>query len=186
MTKEQWHVVKFMTMIGRDSLPNSPTIPSVEIIQLRARLMLEECLETIDAMGIQIEIGISRTSIYNGVCIIDVNSDIEFRNHHNCDMVLVADGLADSHYIGYCGTGNAFGIDMEKVFDEVHRSNMTKLWTDQEVQDNKYFIEVQHTKKYVNCVGDRHWCVKDLSGKVIKSPSYSPANISAVLDSQGK
>jgi len=42
-----------------------------------------------------------------------------------CDVVEVADALADLLYVVY-GAALAWGIDMERVFAEVHRSNMTK------------------------------------------------------------
>jgi predicted HAD superfamily Cof-like phosphohydrolase len=41
------------------------------------------------------------------------------------DLVEVADGLADLLYV-VLGTCVAHGIDIQPIFDEVHRSNMTK------------------------------------------------------------
>ena len=41
------------------------------------------------------------------------------------DLVEVADGLADILYV-VLGTCVAHGIDIQAIFDEVHRSNMTK------------------------------------------------------------
>jgi len=45
------------------------------------------------------------------------------------DIVEVADALADILYVTY-GAGLAFGIDLDKCFAEVQRSNMTKLGED--------------------------------------------------------
>jgi predicted HAD superfamily Cof-like phosphohydrolase len=42
------------------------------------------------------------------------------------DIVEVADALTDILYVTY-GAGLAFGIDLDKCFAEVQRSNMTKL-----------------------------------------------------------
>jgi len=42
------------------------------------------------------------------------------------DLVEVADALADIIYIA-CGTAVSYGIPLDKVFEEVHRSNMAKL-----------------------------------------------------------
>jgi predicted HAD superfamily Cof-like phosphohydrolase len=42
------------------------------------------------------------------------------------DLVQIADALADMIYIA-CGTAVAYGIPLDKVFAEVHRSNMAKL-----------------------------------------------------------
>jgi predicted HAD superfamily Cof-like phosphohydrolase len=45
---------------------------------------------------------------------------IESRN-----LIAIADAIADVLYVMY-GTAVAYGIDMEPVFQEIHRSNMTK------------------------------------------------------------
>ena len=42
------------------------------------------------------------------------------------DIVEVADALTDILYVTY-GAGHAFGIDLDKCFDEVQKSNMSKL-----------------------------------------------------------
>jgi predicted HAD superfamily Cof-like phosphohydrolase len=42
------------------------------------------------------------------------------------DIVEIADALADMIYIA-CGTAVAYGIPLDKVFAEVHHSNMAKL-----------------------------------------------------------
>ena len=44
----------------------------------------------------------------------------------NNDLLEVADALTDILYVTY-GAGHAFGIDLEKCFDEVQNSNMSKL-----------------------------------------------------------
>jgi len=47
----------------------------------------------------------------------------------NQDLLEIADALTDILYVVY-GAGHAFGIDLDDCFDEVHRSNMTKLGED--------------------------------------------------------
>ena len=44
----------------------------------------------------------------------------------NGDLLEVADALTDILYVTY-GAGHAFGIDLDKCFDEVQNSNMSKL-----------------------------------------------------------
>ena len=44
----------------------------------------------------------------------------------NKDIKEVADALTDILYVTY-GAGHAFGIDLDKCFNEVQRSNMSKL-----------------------------------------------------------
>ena len=47
----------------------------------------------------------------------------------NSDIKEVADALTDILYVTY-GAGHAFGIDLDKCFEEVQRSNMSKLDND--------------------------------------------------------
>ena len=44
----------------------------------------------------------------------------------NKDLVEVADALTDILYVTY-GAGHAFGINLDKCFNEVQKSNMSKL-----------------------------------------------------------
>ena len=71
------------------------------------------------------------------------------------DLVGIADALADIVYVIY-GTALTYGIDLDSVLREVHRSNMSKLDS-----DGKPLIR-----------GD---------GKVIKSAQYFPPDIATVL-----
>lgn len=71
------------------------------------------------------------------------------------DIVEVADALTDILYVTY-GAGLAFGIDLDKCFAEVQRSNMTKL----DIDGQPIYRE---------------------DGKVIKGPNYDPPNIKKVL-----
>lgn len=71
-------------------------------------------------------------------------------------IVDVADSIADSLVV-IIGTACAFGIDIQPVFDEVMRSNMTKFVDGYRRDD----------------------------GKWIKGPSYTPANIKPILEAQG-
>ena len=47
----------------------------------------------------------------------------------NKDLIEVADALTDLLYVTY-GAGHAFGIDLDKCFNEVQNSNMSKLGED--------------------------------------------------------
>lgn len=42
------------------------------------------------------------------------------------DMVQIADALTDLLYVVY-GAGHSFGLDLDECFEEVHKSNMSKL-----------------------------------------------------------
>ena len=47
----------------------------------------------------------------------------------NKDLLEVADALTDILYVAY-GAGHAFGINLDKCFEEVQNSNMSKLGGD--------------------------------------------------------
>ena len=67
------------------------------------------------------------------------------------NIIEVADALCDQIVV-VLGAGAAFGIDLDKCFDEVHRSNMSKLSEDGKPIYNEY-------------------------GKVMKGPNYSPPDL---------
>ena len=71
------------------------------------------------------------------------------------DIIEVADALTDILYVTY-GAGHAFGIDLDKCFQEVQNSNMSKLG-----QDGKPIYNDQ--------------------GKVMKGPNYFKPNLTRFL-----
>ena len=70
----------------------------------------------------------------------------------NNDLLEVADALTDILYVTY-GAGHAFGIDLDKCFDEVQKSNMSKL-------------------------GENGEPIYNESGKVMKGPNYFKPDLS--------
>jgi predicted HAD superfamily Cof-like phosphohydrolase len=71
------------------------------------------------------------------------------------DLLEVADALTDILYVTY-GAGHAFGINLDKCFDEVQNSNMSKLDSDGKPIYNE-------------------------SGKVMKGPDYFKPDLSKFL-----
>ena len=71
------------------------------------------------------------------------------------DLIEVADALTDILVVTY-GAGVAFGIDLDKCFKEVHRSNMSKLSEDGKPIFNEF-------------------------GKVMKGPNYFKPNLKQYL-----
>ncbi len=71
------------------------------------------------------------------------------------NLLEVADALTDLLYVTY-GAGHAFGINLDKCFDEVQKSNMSKLGLDgKPIYSDK--------------------------GKVLKGPKYFKPNLSHFL-----
>ena len=72
------------------------------------------------------------------------------------DLVEVADALTDILYVTY-GAGHAFGINLDKCFEEVQNSNMSKLGSDgKPIYNDK--------------------------GKVMKGPNYFKPNLGKFIE----
>ena len=74
----------------------------------------------------------------------------------NKDLLEVADALTDILYVTY-GAGHAFGIDLDKCFEEVQSSNMSKL-------------------------GENDKPIYNESGKVMKGPKYFKPNLTKFVN----
>ena len=127
MKKQLNHVEKFHDTFG---IPNEYTPKATisnDLIDLRFKLMAEENEEYLEAAK-------------------------------NGDMVEVADALGDMMYI-LCGTILSHGMQhkIEEVFEEIQRSNMSKLG-----EDGKPIYRAD--------------------GKVMKGPGYFKPNIKAILE----
>jgi hypothetical protein len=101
------------------------------------------------------------------------------------------DAIGDSIYVLYYCL-NAMGVyDFAPFFNEIHRSNMTKLWTWVEINSPSYYsrkadfeeLEVPVAIGLVNPtkVNDRLFIVRNKLGKLIKSPSYSKPDLKSIL-----
>ena len=79
---------------------------------------------------IKIKPGLSTEKI-NKLRVNLINEELEeFKEAiKNNDLKEVADALTDILYVTY-GAGHAFGINLDKCFDEVQKSNMSKLGDD--------------------------------------------------------
>jgi hypothetical protein len=120
MNQNQARVRQWMEN-AQENLPSFPTIPNADVRRLCARLILEEALETVNAMGIQA----SLTANSHGMLRIE---DIYFKD-----------------------TG-----------------------------------EVDQTTCKVITLKDGKFCVRDKGNKIMKSPSYSPADDASILAYQVK
>ncbi len=172
-------VHEFMTTFGQE-VPAKPCIPSLDIRKLRAKLILEEALETIDALGFNIVKNSSRGKRWNEWIPETVKDLSVEESSKEPNLTSLIDGLCDLDYVSRCGTAIACGITEEvlnKAQNEVHRSNMSKLWTQKEIDALAPCLY-----SYEKISNNEHcYLVKNPDGKVIKSPSYSPANLEQFL-----
>ena len=91
-------------------------------------------------------------------------------------LVQYLDAICDLLYVvhGAALVAGFSGQQVEDAFAEVHRSNMSKLWSADE-------IECIPGGCFSSHAGDGRYIVRRNDGKVIKSPSYSPANLHPII-----
>jgi predicted HAD superfamily Cof-like phosphohydrolase len=88
------------------------------------------------------------------------------------DKTEYLDAVGDLLYVVY-GAALAAGFSPHQVdaaFTEIHRSNMSKVWTDDEIHSIPADCRSHR-------VGDNRHIVRRTDGKIVKSPSYSPARL---------
>lgn len=184
MKNAQNTVREWMEQFGQDC-PEKAEIPSLEIRKLRARLMLEECLETISALGLRVD--------FDHCAYGAVIGSAKFNKWGTPNLAQIQDGCSDLHVVTL-GTEVACGLQASPAFNEVMRSNFSKMWTEKEVTEKfcregclptglpLKFRDLTAVKVKRSCENDRCWVVKDSSGKALKSPSYSPANLKPLTE----
>jgi len=119
-----------------------PTVLDRETAEFRKELIVEEFKETLEELGYFF----GRADCVDCTCSPNGNTEI--------NLTKLAKEMADLLYVVY-GTAVTYGIDLDAVFAEVHRSNMSKLTADGKV-------------------------LRREDGKVLKSDQYRPADLSTV------
>lgn len=167
-------------------LADKPTasIPT-PVLELRCRLLLEEVLEFCFAAGFKVSALVFRDGKQQ-IDIVPITGQYQL-SKIPASLVGMADALGDIQYVND-GAANVLGIDLEPIADEVHRSNMSKLWYDQcfckqklekLYKENGISEPIDHIEG--ECELIQGYSRKDEYGKSIKPPDYSPADIATVL-----
>jgi predicted HAD superfamily Cof-like phosphohydrolase len=108
----QKRIDMFMRLAGQE-VPSLPALPAPEIRKLRASLILEEALETIDALGCHVE--------------ADGEGNYWIGNPDGAaDLALAIDGCADLSVVTI-GTLTALGVDDQPVLRLVDDNNLAKF-----------------------------------------------------------
>lgn len=146
-------------------LLHEPGIPPLPIRILRASLMLEECMETIQkGLGLDIHFDVAKVkdnalsltsfAVYGTVNFEDLH--FEPAKDRQPSLIEIADGLADQEVVNL-GTAESCCLDLQPVFDEVMDNN------DLKIQNGSF---------------------NDL-GKLVKPPGHPAPDIKKVLLDQG-
>jgi predicted HAD superfamily Cof-like phosphohydrolase len=202
MTPEQQMVAQFMREVAGQEFYTTPTLRTPEIHKLQFSLMREEAIE-LYAAEIDRDIGAIADAIGDLKYVV-----CNTANAHG--LILRTNGASDCEiesrigtclrqYVKYCKSGalpeiklyldklnewcelkaRLRHIPLSEVFAEIHRSNMTKLWTRAEI--NVASLQDGWTYRWIETSSRRCCRVKNELGKLIKSPSYSPANLKPIL-----
>lgn len=138
-------VIEFHNIFRPGSVAAVPRLLQLDKSVLRCRLIAEELAEYAQATGVKLDITIESGQYY-------YTAD---GSHEVLSSLEAADALGDILYVTY-GAAAEHGFPINEVFNEIHRSNMTKLGA-----DGQPII---------------------VDGKVQKGPGYRKPDIKAVLD----
>lgn len=132
---------------------SSPTIPAKNRADLRVSLLAEELKELQEAI-------------------------------ENNDLVEVADALCDLQYV-LAGAIHEFGLGakFKTLFDEVHRSNMSKACKTLEEAELtvKHYLEKDQTEADFKEVDGLYLVFRKSDQKTLKSIYYSPADLKSLI-----
>lgn len=166
-----------MGMTVRDE----PGIPSVSERILRARLLLEETLETIEkGLGVRIAMkdltGMLHWGFANKLEIIHIEGE-------KYDPIETLDGLADVKVVAN-GTAVQFGLPLREGDYEVYCSNMTKLDESGKPIVNRCVREghIHEGRSYDLSPDCKLLDESKPLGKVLKPDCYVPANIVRIFE----
>ncbi|MFD2582101.1 hypothetical protein ACFSR6_06350 [Pedobacter vanadiisoli] len=131
----------------------SPVIPSKQRANLRISLLAEELKELQEAVD-------------------------------NNDLVEVADALCDLQYV-LAGAIHEFGLGgkFKTLFDEVHRSNMSKACKtiEEAEQTIQFYLDKDQTESYYKEIDGLFLVFRKSDDKTLKSINYSPADLRSHL-----
>lgn len=151
----QERVELFMNM-AKQTVRDVPGAPTDAELKLRAELILEEVLETFEAMGITVTAPAAGRLDEDEV-VLKPKQFTVYRNNSPVDVVKVADGLADCSVVLY-GTASTFGISMNPLLEMVDINNLEKFGPG---------------------------ATYSPTGKLIKPPGHKPPDIERCLVEQG-
>lgn len=163
-SSHQVAVESFMTLGGQE-VPKKPCIPNVEIRRLRAKLILEEALETIHALGFEPDL------------IFD-----KMDERFNPNLEQIVDGCCDLRVVT-TGTLSACGVSDIRPQELVDENNLEKFrWPYNNLPNEYKTLTLKHIKQQSDMFVEV--AVRDSNGKILKPPSHKPPEIQKELDEQ--
>ena len=123
ITTHYSRVKKLNAKIDPKTVPEKITMPSPEVRELRARLILEEAIETIEGLGFDVELP---DDYDRGLQPVTIEQVVFTPREEGPDMVGIADGCADLSVVTI-GTLVASGIPDKRLLELVDNNNLDKF-----------------------------------------------------------
>jgi predicted HAD superfamily Cof-like phosphohydrolase len=186
--RPQEDIVTLMKQFNQQ-VKDSPELPDPGTRLLRARLVFEEALEFVKGCGCTVTTSVAGSDGPAETAVIDKIGVVPDPDGKP-DLVEYVDGCVDQLVVTY-GALNAAGVKVEPAWNEVQRSNMSKAWPHCNVCDavlvRRSGTELVHPDDVNTHNGE--WSPmlkihKRADGKVIKAPTYSPADLGSVIEEQ--
>lgn len=113
---------------ARQEVPLSPSWPSIEVRELRARLILEECLETIAALGVTLSVTCEDSGFkyQKAITFKDIKRTGQEMKGTREELIEIVDGCCDVAVVT-TGTLSAFGVGDMLVQGCVNDNNLAKF-----------------------------------------------------------
>ena len=125
MKSEHYCRIEEFMKLAQQEMPKHPKIPSKEVRELRAKLIFEECKETIRALGF---------SMYDGAEGLTLDSIYKPK------LVEIADGCADISVVTI-GTLIACGIHDKELLECVDKNNLEKFGEGHSIREDGKVIK---------------------------------------------
>ncbi len=128
---------------GSQVVPLNLTFPGLEVRRLRAALILEECLETIEALGFFVSGEETNGLRIHNVYLIEDKEPIK---ESPASLIEVVDGCCDISVVTI-GTLSAFGVPDLPVLNLVDQNNLAKFGPGCTIAEGGKVIKPPHHKK---------------------------------------
>jgi len=120
---EHAHRVHALMLRAKQTTPTTPTMPDEKTRLLRAKLIMEEALETVKALGVAVRVGAKDDP---RAYFFDSMLGLELIRHGEPDLVGIVDGCADVSVVTI-GTLLACGVEDKPVLEAVDTNNLGKF-----------------------------------------------------------
>jgi predicted HAD superfamily Cof-like phosphohydrolase len=155
-TSPHFRRVRTFMQKASQSTPIRATFPDDKTRLLRARLLLEEVMETVEALGVTMRVAVTDPAghvKYDGLRLEALDLSAETQEQKDARFLEIVDGLADVAVVNL-GSFAAIGVPDIPAMDEVCDSNDSKFAPGHSFRED---------------------------GKLLKSPLYKPADFSKAV-----